>query len=456
MLHINFELRHCPGRSNTVPDALSRYPVTQFITSKNSVLSATFVDILPPVDVSAYLVTALGLTPYYFVPLTPTISSSFTTTFALTTAAISTSPPTKAEHLSTTSQTEEPLTLLGSNRQDFITLQLQDPTLKLIHKYLSAGSKKSALHDLSSCEQTRFQNLARRCLILQGLVMYSDEFLEDPGHLRIFVPDNIDLKSRLLRTYHDLPLGTHRGRDNTYHALARDFYWRGKGEATKRWVARCLECLKHKSTDQQHGLMHTRFCDKPMNVLGIDLVGPFPKSSNRNRYILTAVYPFSHLLVAIPTADRSATTAARAMFDNVFLDRGGEFLNAVLHEISRLLSIKQVFTSSYRPRANGATERVHCFMNSALAIFASKWQKQWENYLQPAVYSHNTSAIDGTDGITPFFLMFGCNATSPETVALQLPSEPISKNEYAKYLVQRISEAHKVFSSIKREKATRL
>ena len=34
--------------------------------------------------------------------------------------------------------TEEPLTFLGSNRQDLVTLQLQDPTLKLIHKYLSA------------------------------------------------------------------------------------------------------------------------------------------------------------------------------------------------------------------------------------------------------------------------------------------------------------------------------
>ena len=67
----DFELRHRPGRSNTVPDALSRYPVTQFITSENSVSSATFVDILPPADVSAYLVTALGLTPYYFTPLTP-------------------------------------------------------------------------------------------------------------------------------------------------------------------------------------------------------------------------------------------------------------------------------------------------------------------------------------------------------------------------------------------------
>ena len=130
--------------------------------------------------------------------------------------------------------------------------------------------------------------------------------------------------------------------------------------------------------------MHPRFYDKPMKVLGIGFAGPFPKSAIRNRYILTAVCPFFHVLVAIPTADRSVTTAARTLFDNVILkldfpstplsDLGGEFLNAVLREVSRLLSIKQVFTSSYHPRANGATECVHRFMNLALAIFASKWQ----------------------------------------------------------------------------------
>ena len=253
--------------------------------------------------------------------------------------------------------------------------------------------------------------------------MYSDTFLDDPGHFRILVPDNKDLKTKLLRAYHDSPVGMHRGQGATYHALSQDFYWRGMRKATKRWVARCLECLKHKTANQQHGLMHPRFYDKPMNVL------------------------------AIPTTDRSATTAARALFDNVFLkldfpytllsDHGGEFLNAVLREVSNLLSIKQVFTSSYRTRANGSTERVHHFLKSALAIFASRWQKHRENYLQPAMYSHNTSTIDGTNGITPFFLMFDRNTTSPGTVAPWLPNQPINKNDYAKYLVQRITEAHK-------------
>ena len=59
--------------------------------------------------------------------------------------------------------------------------------------------------------------------------------------------------------------------------------------------------------------------------------------------------------LAIPTPDRSATTAARALYDNVFLkldfpstllsDREGEFLNVILREVLKLPYIKQVFTS---------------------------------------------------------------------------------------------------------------
>ena len=152
--------------------------------------------------------------------------------------------------------------------------------------------------------------------------MYSDEFLDDPGHLRIFVPDNKDLKSRLLHADHDSPLGMHRRRDNTYNDLARDFYWRRMRKAKKRWVARCLEFLKNKSTDHQHGLMHPRFYDKPMKLLGVDFVGPFPTGTTQH-YVARSPYvafcPFCHFLVAIPTVDRSATTAAKALFDNVFL-----------------------------------------------------------------------------------------------------------------------------------------
>ena len=161
-----------------------------------------------------------------------------------------------------------------------------------------------------------------------------------------------------------------------------------------------------------------------------------PFQPNGNKWILTAVCPYSNFLRAIPVSDKRATTAARALYDHVFLeygfpavlqsDQGGEWVNSVLQELTNLLSIEHVFTTSYRPRLNGSTERVHRWLNSALDIYCEKNQQLWEEFLQPATYAHNTSPIPGTDQVTPFFLVFGRHPISPEVLTLELPPSPLS------------------------------
>ena len=109
-------------------------------------------------------------------------------------------------------------------------------------------------------------------------------------------------------------------------------------------------------------------------------------SPTGNKWILTAVCPYSNYLRAIPVPDKTATTAAYALVNDVFLsagfpsvlqsDRGGEWLNTLLHRITKLLSIKHVFTSRFRPRLNGATECTHRFLNAALGIFCEKQQEK--------------------------------------------------------------------------------
>ena len=126
--------------------------------------------------------------------------------------------------------------------------------------------------------------------------------------------------------------------------------------------------------------------------------------------------------------------AAQVLFHHVFLkfgfpavlqsDRGREFLNAVLHRITELLSIKHIFTSSYRPRLNRATERIHRWLNAAIGIFCEQHQSNWESYLQLATYSHNTTSIQGTKDLDPFFLNFGRHALPPEVISLQLLPHP--------------------------------
>ena len=195
-----------------------------------------------------------------------------------------------------------------------------------------------------------------------------------------------------------------------------------------------------------------RLYQYPFHTLGVDYVGELPASPSGNKWILTVVCPYSNYLRAIPVPDKTATTAANVLFHEVFLqlgfpsvlqsDRGGEFLNALLHRITQLLSIKQVFTSGFRPRLNGATERSHRFLNSALGIFCEHQQEKWKQFLQPAVYSHNVSPISSTTNITPFFLVFGRDAPSPETISFDLPVNPLPPDHYARHLLSRMKVAH--------------
>ena len=61
-------------------------------------------------------------------------------------------------------------------------------------------------------------------------------------------------------------------------------------------------------------------------------------------------------------------------------DHGGELLNASLHRITKLLSIKHVFTSGFLSYLNGATEYTHHFLNMVLGVFCEKQQEKWNSF----------------------------------------------------------------------------
>ena len=195
--------------------------------------------------------------------------------------------------------------------------------------------------------------------------MYSDVLIDDPYHLPIFVPSNIELQHHLLHAYHDSSIGMHLGRDATYNSLSHDFYWRHMHKHVRNWVRHCPQCICFKSLQLSHGPMELRLYQHSFHTLGVDYVGELPPSPSGNKWILTAVCPAPIIFVLSQFLTKLQQLQLMPYFVMVFpnrlpsvlqSDRGGEFLNALLHRITQLLSIKQVFTSGFRPRLNGATE----------------------------------------------------------------------------------------------------
>ena len=94
---------------------------------------------------------------------------------------------------------------LNISRTSFAEQQQRDKWLGPLVKYLCSNNDVSVLAGLSKKDQSRVTTKAKRCVIIDGLLMYVDEFMDDAHHYRIFVPSDPDLQKHFLCAYHDSP-----------------------------------------------------------------------------------------------------------------------------------------------------------------------------------------------------------------------------------------------------------
>ncbi len=78
---------------------------------------------------------------------------------------------------------------------------------------------------------------------------------------RMLVPDNDDLRLRILRLAHDSPNAGHPGKTKQYGLVSRAYWWPGLRNDVRRYVRNCHGCARSKgSQDKKHGLL------KPLSV----------------------------------------------------------------------------------------------------------------------------------------------------------------------------------------------
>jgi transposase InsO family protein len=107
----------------------------------------------------------------------------------------------------------------------------------------------------------------------------------------------------------------------------------------------------------------------PFERCALDVVGPLPETASRNKYTLTFKDDLSKFLVAVPVPQQDAETIARAFVLSIVLkfgapaqvltDQGSNFLSALFKNTCKLLKIKKIQTTAFRPESNGILERSH-------------------------------------------------------------------------------------------------
>ena len=274
---------------------------------------------------------------------------------------------------------------------------------------------------------------------------------------QIYIP--LPLREQLLRLFHDHPLAGHLGRYKTYKRLQALAYWPKMSLDVKTYIQCCQTCQIQKPENRRRpGKLQQTTVTQSWEMLGVDLMGPFPRSSSGNLYLLVFVDYYSRWVELFPLRRATAETVSQVLHkeiltrwgvpDYVLSDQGSQFISSVFSETCRRWNLKHKKTTPYHPQTN-LTERVNRNLKAMIASYVEDKHKTWDKYLPEFRFALNT-AVHESIGVTPAELNVGRTLNGPLDTELKpqtcTPDEPAYQqmahiHDLQKHVTQSIQKA---------------
>jgi len=261
--------------------------------------------------------------------------------------------------------------------------------------------------------------------------------------LRIVVPNNMDLKHRILYEYHDTIQSGHPGRYRTYLSIMERFYWNNMLKDISKYIGSCERCLRNKATVGQkpHGLLNP--LETPSNRwkdISMDFMTKLVKSTDGFNAIMVIVDRLTKRALFIPTHTNASAKTTAELFtkhyiknhgipETIISDRDSKFTSQFWTKLMNILGSKLCLSTAFRPQTDGQTEVTNKFINHYLRLFINPNHSNWTDLLHLAEFTYN-STHHTSIGMTPFVADLGYQPSSvrdrvlPKTKG-QNPSEKI-------------------------------
>lgn len=258
------------------------------------------------------------------------------------------------------------------------TMQMQDPSLRRIIDVLNGHAKADDERQL----QTDY--------VVRGCRLYR----KVGDTLRWAVPNAV--RWRVVKSAHD---------DRGHFGLEKTWFKRMR-KYVQSYLDACVECAYNKRRGGgAEGQLHvTKTIAIPFRTVHIDHLGPFPRSSKGNQYVVAIVDSFSKYVVvkAVRTTDSRAVTVMLSELSRFFgqptrivSDRGTAYSSKCFAAYCDTHAIQHIQNAVRTPRANGQVERVNALIATYLRT-STEDEKKWDDALpkfQWVMNSHSNNTI---------------------------------------------------------------
>ena len=338
------------------------------------------------------------------------------------------------------------------NTESFKLQQASDPVLSEVASWVRDGvrPKFSQISPSGSDVKFYWSQFESLCVMNDLLVRKLDQ--NDNIKLQILVPPS--LRNDVMTECHSVLTAGHLGIAKTIGNVKKRFLWPGMRKDVQFYVQSCDPCAKFKADRRKRkaGLKDIRV-GVPMERVCIDIVGPFPVSSQGNRYALVVTDCFTKYVEIYPMPNQEAYSVAQVLTKEFFSrfgvpnflhsDQGTQFESQLFQEICQLLGIKKTRTTPFRPQSDGQSERNIKTLVKMVAI-VTKEQENWDEHL-PFISMAYRSTPHQTLGISPNYMMFGREISMPVDVMLSSPEhEPVNHVEYVRKLKRKLQYCYEL------------